>query len=90
LIFEPFREWILSFVGGRARKISLEVVLWRVPGSPFAVATANGRLRDRSIKTMNLESSNVSTDHPVASWLNIKQLTEPKRKAGELISTRRI
>jgi len=27
---------------------------------------------------------------PEASWLNIKQLTEPQPKAGELISTRKI
>lgn len=86
----PSENGSLSFVGGRTRKILEGLLAYEVPGSPVAVATATGRLRERSIKTVNHKSSNVSTDHPAASWLNIKQLTEPQRKAGELISTRKI
>ena len=89
-IEECFREWISNI---RRRKGSINLLSNKYfefarefrPGGD-QTGTASGEIHQ------DLEPFEFIRQHrsPGASWLNIKQLTEPQSKDGELISTRRI
>ena len=91
-LFEPFREWVLKT---RRRKGS------KKPSSRFSVEGAresrsggrrSGTASDEIILRLDQAYAEfIAEQRPSeASWLNIKQLTEPQPKGGELISTRKI
>ena len=91
-LFEPLREWVYKT---RRSKGSKKPSSWfNVEGARASRGggsrpeTASGEINlclERPYGEFNTEQRS-----PEASWLNIKQLTEPQPKGGELISTRQI
>jgi hypothetical protein len=79
LIFESFREWVMKLVGGRTRKNLRAVSCSKEPGRGRTVATVLPWLQVRSFRGGNLpwDEFIAKQGSPEASWLNIKQLTEP-------------
>lgn len=91
-LFEPLREWVyktrrskgskkpssrFSFEGARASR-----------GGCNHPGTASGEINPCLGQPYG--ESMLEQRSPEASWLNIKQLTEPHLTGGELISTRQI
>jgi len=91
-LFEPLREWVNTTRRSKGSK---------KPSSRFSVEGAReSRSGCNHLGTASGEinlclgqpygESMLELRSPVASWLNIKQLTEPQHTSGELISTRQI
>ena len=91
-LFEPLREWVYKTRRSKGSK---------KPSSRFSVegarasrggcshpGTASGEINLRLERPYG--QFNTEPRSPEASWLDIKQLTEPQHTSGELISTRQI
>ena len=90
-LFESFREWVHNTRQRKDSKKPLVCTGSKVPGHLTPVATGVRWLQVRSSTCLEPWSSIGSNRSPEASWLNIKQLTEPLGpQAGELISTSQI
>ena len=91
-LFEPLREWVIKTRRSKGSK---------KPSSRYSVEGAResrggGRRLGTAPGEINLRLEPPWVEFiaeqrsPEASWLNIKQLTEPQPTGGELISTRKI
>ena len=90
-LFESFREWVHKTRRRKDSKKPLALTGSKVPGRPTQATVCVGQLRIRSGRCSEPLSSSCSNRSSEASWLNIKQLTEPLGlKAGELTSTSQI
>ena len=76
---EPFREWGLILVGGRARTALDSLQDGERQGIRGAVATAPRRVPDEINFVLEPALAEFQTKQGSSgtSWLNIKQLTEP-------------
>jgi hypothetical protein len=76
---EPFREWGIKLVGGRARKALDSLENGERQGIRGAVATAPRRVPDEINLCLEPAFAEFFTERRSSgtSWLNIKQLTEP-------------
>ena len=91
-LFEPLREWVHKTRRSKGSK--------KPPGGVILGGARESRGGGRRLGTapgeINLRLEPPCGEFiaeqrsPEASWLNIKQLTEPQPKGGELISTRQI
>jgi hypothetical protein len=91
-LFEPFREWVPKT---RRRKGSKKLPrVFNLGGARIRLAgghwPAGAPGEIKSGLEPEIAEFVVEQRSPGASWLNIKQLTEPQPKGGELTSTRQI
>lgn len=91
-LFEPFREWVSRT---RRRKGSKKLPgAYTLGGARIQLGGGRRPVGAPGEITSGLEPVRaefaVKQGSPGAAWLNIKQLTEPQSKDGELTSTRPI
>ncbi len=89
-LFEFFREWVHLTRRRKDSKKPLKSYIFEGARGPCSRGICHTVASDEIILRLEPLEFNAKQRSSEASWLNIKQLTEPQLTAGELISTRPI